>query len=71
MFRIHRVYEGLEVRGRGSRQDASSNFTKPKTLETEPAFPFLVFNPKLGDFLAHSGHFLVFSGVLLPMPGSG
>lgn len=71
MFLIHRVYEGLEVRGRSARQDASSNFTKPKTFAAETTFPFLVFSPKLRDFLAHLGNFLIFSGFLLPMQGSG
>lgn len=59
-----RVYEGLQVKGRSARKDVSSNFTKPQTSETEPTFPFLVFNPKLRDFLAHSGNFLIFPGIL-------
>lgn len=66
-----KIYEGLEVKGRSARQDVLSNFTKPKTFETEPTFPFLVFNPKLRDFLARSWTFLIFSGFLLPTQGSG
>lgn len=62
------VYEGLEV-GEGARQAVSSNFTKPQTLWTEPPLRFLVFNPKLGDFLASLGTFLSYPGLLWPTRG--